>query len=113
MALTEFIGKQFIDVIEWLETDDGTLAWRVPMAGHEIQHGAALTVRESQVAIFVDEGRVADVFGPGRHRLTTQTLPVLTTSGTGTSCSRARSRATSTSSARASSSTAAGARRSR
>jgi len=78
MALTEFIGKQFIDVIEWLESGDGTLAWRVPMAGHEIQHGAALTVRESQVALFVDEGRVADVFGPGRYRLTTQTLPVLT-----------------------------------
>ncbi len=78
MALTEFIGKQFIDVLEWLETGDGTLAWRVPMAGHEIQHGAALTVRESQVAVFVDEGRVADVFGPGRYRLTTQTLPVLT-----------------------------------
>jgi len=78
MALTDFIGKQFIDVIEWTEGEDGTLAWRVPMAGHEIQHGAALTVRESQTAIFVDEGRVADVFGPGRYRLTTQTLPVLT-----------------------------------
>ena len=78
MALAEFIGRQFIDVLEWLETGDGTLAWRVPMAGHEIQHGAALTVRESQVAIFVDEGRIADVFGPGRYRLTTQTLPVLT-----------------------------------
>ena len=78
MALAEFIGRQFIDVLEWLETGDGTLAWRVPMTGHEIQHGAALTVRESQVAIFVDEGRIADVFGPGRYRLTTQTLPVLT-----------------------------------
>ncbi|HSQ73755.1 MAG TPA: SPFH domain-containing protein [Rubrivivax sp.] len=78
MALMDFIGKQFIDVIEWTEGDDGTLAWRVPMAGHEIQHGASLTVRESQIAIFVDEGRVADVFGPGRYRLTTQTLPVLT-----------------------------------
>ena len=56
----------------------GTLAWRYPMAGNEIQHGGSLTVRESQVALFVDEGRVADVFGPGRYRLTTQTLPVLT-----------------------------------
>jgi len=78
MALTDFIGKQFIDVIEWTEAGDGTLAWRYPMAGHEIQHGASLTVRESQLAMFVDDGRVADVFGPGRHRLTTQTLPVLT-----------------------------------
>jgi membrane protease subunit (stomatin/prohibitin family) len=78
MALMEFVKKQFIDVIEWTEGDDGTLAWRFPMAGNEIQHGAALTVRDSQVAVFVDEGRIADVFGPGRWRLSTNTLPVLT-----------------------------------
>jgi len=78
MAMMDFIRKQFIDVLEWTEADDGTLAWRFPMAGNEIQHGASLTVRDSQVAVFVDEGRVADVFGPGRYRLTTQTLPVLT-----------------------------------
>ena len=78
MALMDFIKKQFIDVIQWTEEGDGTLAWRFPMAGNEIQNGASLTVRESQVAVFVDEGRVADVFGPGTHRLTTQTLPVLT-----------------------------------
>ena len=78
MALMDFIKKQFIDIIEWTEEPDGALAWRFPMAGTEIQHGASLTVRESQLALFVDEGRIADVFGPGRHRLTTQTLPVLT-----------------------------------
>jgi membrane protease subunit (stomatin/prohibitin family) len=78
MAMMDFIKKQFIDILEWTEGDDGTLAWRYPMAGNEIQHGASLTVRESQLAVFVDEGRVADVFGPGRYRLTTQTLPVLT-----------------------------------
>jgi len=78
MALMDFIKKQFIDVIEWTEEPEGTLAWRFPMVGNEIQHGASLTVRESQLAVFVDEGRVADVFGPGRYRLTTQTLPVLT-----------------------------------
>jgi membrane protease subunit (stomatin/prohibitin family) len=78
MALMDFIKKQFIDVIEWTEEPGGTLAWRFPMAGNEIQHGASLTVRESQLAVFVDEGRVADVFGPGRYGLTTQTLPVLT-----------------------------------
>ncbi|MDZ7592627.1 MAG: SPFH domain-containing protein [Rubrivivax sp.] len=78
MAMTEFIKKQFIDIIEWTEDGQGTLAWRFPMAGNEIQHGASLTVRESQVAIFVDEGRIADVFEPGRYRLATQTLPVLT-----------------------------------
>jgi len=78
MALMDFIKKQFIDVIEWTETGDDTLAWRFPMAGNEIQHGASLTVRESQMAVFVNEGQVADVFGPGRYTLTTQTLPVLT-----------------------------------
>lgn len=78
MALMDFIKKQFIDVIEWVEDGDGTLAWRFPIADREIQYGAALTVRESQVAVFVNEGKVADVFGPGLHKLTTQTLPVIT-----------------------------------
>ena len=78
MALMDFIRKQFIDIIQWTESSDGTLAWRFPMADMEIQNGAALTVRESQMAVFVNEGRVADVFGPGNHKLTTQTLPVLT-----------------------------------
>ncbi|SIQ40850.1 SPFH domain-containing protein [Pseudacidovorax sp. RU35E] len=78
MALMDFIKKQFIDVIQWTEEGDGTLAWRFPMAGMEIQNGASLTVRESQMAVFVNEGTVADVFGPGMYKLTTQTLPVLT-----------------------------------
>ena len=78
MSLFDFIRKQFIDVLEWTETGDGTLAWRFPMADNEIQNGASLTVRESQMAVFVNEGQVADVFGPGLHRLTTQTLPLLT-----------------------------------
>ena len=78
MGLFDFIKKQFIDVLEWTESGDGVLAWRYPMADHEIQNGAVLTVRESQMAIFVNEGQIADVFGPGRHTLTTQTLPVLT-----------------------------------
>ncbi|GAB3463438.1 hypothetical protein GCM10027321_26030 [Massilia terrae] len=54
------------------------LAWRFPMQDFEIQNGGILIVRESQVAVFVNEGQVADVFGPGTHKLTTQTLPVLT-----------------------------------
>ena len=78
MALMDFIKKQFIDILEWTESGDGTLAWRFPMAGNEIQYGGSLTVRESQVAVFVNEGQVADVFGPGMHKLSTQTLPVLT-----------------------------------
>ena len=78
MGLLDFIGKQFIDVIDWVEEDDGTLAWRFPMADREIQNGAVLTVRESQLAVFVDQGRVADVFPAGRYTLDTRTLPVLT-----------------------------------
>ncbi|MDN4589781.1 hypothetical protein DBA29_14890 [Xenophilus aerolatus] len=78
MALMDFIKKQFIDIIQWTETGDGTLAWRFPMQEMEIQNGASLTVRESQMAVFVNEGQVADVFGPGMYKLTTQTLPVLT-----------------------------------
>jgi membrane protease subunit (stomatin/prohibitin family) len=78
MSCGSFIKKQFIDVIQWNEDVDGVLAWRFPMQDFEIQNGGILIVRESQVAVFVNEGQVADVFGPGTHKLTTQTLPVLT-----------------------------------
>jgi membrane protease subunit (stomatin/prohibitin family) len=78
MGLADFLKKQFIDVIQWVEPDDSTLAYRFPMRDMEIQMGAQLTVRESQMAIFVNEGRVADVFGPGLYRLETENLPLLT-----------------------------------
>jgi len=78
MGLMDFIKKQFIDILEWTESGDGTLAWRYPMAGNEIQYGGSLTVRDSQMAVFVNEGKIADVFGPGRYTLTTATLPILT-----------------------------------
>jgi membrane protease subunit (stomatin/prohibitin family) len=78
MSLGSFIKKQFIDVLQWNEETEGVLAWRFPMQDFEIQNGAILNVRESQVAVFVNEGTIADVFGPGTHKLTTNTLPVLT-----------------------------------
>ena len=78
MAFMDFIKKQFIDVIQWTEKGDGVLAMRYPMQDFEVQYGAQLTVRESQMAIFVNEGKIADVFGPGLYKLTTRTLPVLT-----------------------------------
>lgn len=78
MSIRDFLKKQFIDVIHWTEPSDGILAYRYPMQDMEIQNGAKLTVRESQMAAFVNEGRVADVFGPGLYTLSTQTLPVLT-----------------------------------
>ncbi|MBV5286009.1 MAG: SPFH domain-containing protein [Methyloversatilis discipulorum] len=78
MGIGDFIKKQFIDVLQWNEDGDGVLAWRYPMQDFEIQYGAKLTVRESQMAVFVNEGKVADVFGPGLHTLNTNTLPILT-----------------------------------
>nr|WP_297525739.1 SPFH domain-containing protein [uncultured Roseateles sp.] len=78
MGLMDFIKKQFIDIIQWTEDDNGVLSYRYPMQDFEIQYGGSLTVRESQMAVFVNEGKVADVFGPGMYKLTTQTLPVLT-----------------------------------
>ncbi len=78
MSLRDFITKQFIDVIEWAEPEEGILAYRYPMQDREIQNGGKLTVRDSQAAIFVNEGKVADIFGPGLYTLTTQTLPILT-----------------------------------
>jgi membrane protease subunit (stomatin/prohibitin family) len=78
MGIGDFFKKQFIDVIHWVEPEDGILAYRYPMQDMEIQNGAKLTVRESQMAGFVNEGRMADVFGPGLYTLNTQTLPLLT-----------------------------------
>ncbi|HPT29318.1 MAG TPA: SPFH domain-containing protein, partial [Bryobacteraceae bacterium] len=76
--LKGFLKKQFIDVIQYTEPEDGILATRYPMQDMEIQNGAKLTVRESQAALFVNEGRAADAFSPGLYTLNTQTLPILT-----------------------------------
>src|SRR5262250_2793688 len=78
MSLRDFIAKQWIDVIEWVEPEEGILAYRFPMQDREIQNGGKLTVRESQFAVFVNEGKVADAFGPGLYSLNTNTLPILT-----------------------------------
>jgi hypothetical protein len=72
------LAKQFIGVIEWNEPQDGILAYRYPMQDLEIQNGGQLTVSESQMAAFVNEGKIADIFGPGLHTLSTRNLPVLT-----------------------------------
>ena len=78
MTLISFLAKQFIDVIAWNEPQDGILAYRYPMQDLEIQNGGQLTVSESQIAAFVNEGHIADVFGPGLHTLNTRNLPILT-----------------------------------
>ena len=78
MSLRDFLSKQFIDVIDWTEPEDGILAYRYPMQDREIQNGGKLTVRDSQMAVFVNEGQVADVMAPGLYTLNTHTLPILT-----------------------------------
>lgn len=78
MGLFGFFKSQFIEVIEWTDSSSNTMVYRFPVQGNEIKMGAELTVRESQVAIFVNEGEIADVFGPGRHLLFTQNMPILT-----------------------------------
>lgn len=76
MGLFDFLSKQFVDVIDWTESP-GDLALRYPMQDREIQNGAQLTVRDGQLALFYNEGRIADSFKPGLHTLDTANLPVL------------------------------------
>ncbi len=78
MSLRDFLAKQFIEVISWNEPEDGILSYRFPMQDQEIMNGGKLTVRESQMAAFINEGHMADVFAPGLYTLTTQNLPLLT-----------------------------------
>jgi excisionase family DNA binding protein len=78
MAILDFIGKQFIDIIEWTDDSRDTLSYRFPDDDKEIKNGAQLIVRESQAAQFVYLGQFGDRFGPGRYTLTTDNIPILT-----------------------------------
>lgn len=79
MGLMSFIKSQLIDVIEWVDDSKDTMVWKFPDSDKEIKNGAQLIVRESQCALFLNEGQFGDVFGPGRHELVTRNLPILTT----------------------------------
>ncbi len=79
MSLFDKIRGEFIDIIEWQDTTLDTIVWRFPRYNNEIKMGAKLTVRESQVAVFLNEGKIADVFSPGMYTLQTQNMPVLST----------------------------------
>jgi membrane protease subunit (stomatin/prohibitin family) len=79
MGLWDALKSEFIQIIEWLDESSNTLVYRFPVHDQEIKMGAQLTVRENQVAIFVNEGEVADVFKPGRYELSTQNMPIMTT----------------------------------
>ncbi|EXG81280.1 SPFH domain-containing protein [Cryptosporangium arvum] len=79
MGLMDKIRGEFIDIIEWLDDSRDTIVWRFPRYQNEIKMGAKLVVRESQVAVFVNEGQIADAFGPGTYTLETRNLPILST----------------------------------
>lgn len=78
MGLFSFLSNQLVDVIEWSEDSRDTMVYRYDRNGKDIMMGAQLTVRESQVAVMVNEGRIADVFQPGRYELSTQNMPLMT-----------------------------------
>jgi len=78
MGLFSWLFGQFIDVIDWTDDTHDTMVWRFPRHDNAIKYGAKLIVRESQVAVFVNEGQIADVLGPGTYELETNNLPILT-----------------------------------
>ncbi|MBX3110393.1 MAG: SPFH domain-containing protein [Fimbriimonadaceae bacterium] len=79
MSLWDKIKGEFVDIIEWTDDSTDTMVYRFERHNNEIKYGAQLTVRESQVAVFVDEGKYADVFTPGMYTLETQNMPLLST----------------------------------
>lgn len=78
MGLFDWFMGQFIDVIEWTDNTQETMVYRFPRHENEIKYGAKLTVRESQMAVFVNEGVIADVLEPGIYELETKNLPIMT-----------------------------------
>ena len=80
MGLMDFIKSELIDIIEWTDDDAGDIiVYKYPDEDKEIKNKAQLIVRESQVAVFVNEGKIADVYGPGKHELATANMPILST----------------------------------
>jgi len=79
MGLFSKLRGEFIDIIEWLDDSNDTIVYRFERFQNEIKNGAKLTVREGQVAVFMNEGQIADVFQPGMHTLSTENLPILST----------------------------------
>ena len=79
MGIFDFLKGEFIDVIHWTDDSRDTMVWRFEREGHAIKYGAKLTVREGQVAVFIHEGQLADVFTPGMYMLETNNMPILTT----------------------------------
>lgn len=79
MGLFDKLSGEFVDIIEWTDSTNDTIVWRFPRFQNEIKMGAKLTVRESQVAVFVNEGHMTDVYSPGMYTLETQNMPLMST----------------------------------
>ncbi len=79
MGFVNKLRAEFVDIVEWIDDNRTTLVWRFPRYQNEIKNGARLIVRPGQLAVFVDRGRLADVFQPGNYELTTKNLPLLST----------------------------------
>lgn len=79
MGIFDFIKGEFIEVIDWVDDTQDTVIYKFPDKGNKIMNGAQLTVRESQVAVLMNEGEFGDVYIPGRHELTTKNMPITTT----------------------------------
>lgn len=79
MGIFDKLKNEFIDIIDWTDNTEDTIVWKFPRHQNEIKMGAKLTVRESQQAVFLNEGKIADVFQPGMHTLQTQNMPIMTT----------------------------------
>ena len=73
------VRGEFVDIIQWTDESNDTLIYRFERYGNQIKYGARLTVREGQAAVFVSEGKIADVFSPGMYTLETRNLPILST----------------------------------
>jgi membrane protease subunit (stomatin/prohibitin family) len=79
MSLWDKVRGEFIDIVQWIDDTNDTIVYRFERYNNQIKYGAQLTVREGQVAVFVNEGKIADVFNPGMYTLETHNLPILST----------------------------------
>src|SRR6187549_1769388 len=96
MGLMDYIRGQLLEIIEWQDDSRDTLSWRFPDEDREIKRGAQFIVRESQAGQFIYLGQFGDLFGPGKHTLVTDNIPVLSTLRAGSTASSRPSRPTST-----------------
>ena len=79
MSFEDKLRGELVDIVQWIDSSNNTLVYRFERHNNQLKYGSRLTVREGQVAVFVNEGQIADVFQPGMYTLETKNLPVLST----------------------------------